>query len=69
MPYEDSVLELVHVSLSMGLIPRFGVCLVLFQLPTGVERVLTSIDTRLANMVSKREPKPDKTGNPNWATY
>ncbi|KAG3173029.1 hypothetical protein PI126_g1048 [Phytophthora idaei] len=53
----------------MGLIPRFGVCLVLFQLPTGVERVLTSIDTRLANMVSKREPKPDKTGNPNWATY
>ncbi|KAL3671919.1 hypothetical protein V7S43_002586 [Phytophthora oleae] len=55
-----AILVLVLVPLSVGLIPLFGVGIVLFQLSAGVVEVLARIDIRLANMVSRREPSLQK---------
>ncbi|KAG7385797.1 hypothetical protein PHYPSEUDO_001042 [Phytophthora pseudosyringae] len=52
-----AILVLVLVPLSVGLVPLFGVGIVLFQLSAGVVEVLARLDIGLANMVSKREPK------------
>lgn len=55
-----AILVLVLVPLSVGLIPLFGVGIVLFQLSAGVVEVLARIDICLANMVSRREPRLQK---------
>ncbi|ETK89952.1 hypothetical protein F441_06308 [Phytophthora nicotianae CJ01A1] len=52
-----AILVLVLVPVSVGLLPLFGVGLVLFQLSAGVVEILARIDIGLANMVSMREPK------------
>ncbi|KAL4109320.1 hypothetical protein PRIC1_001021 [Phytophthora ramorum] len=52
-----AILVLVLVPLSVGLTPLFGVGIVLFQLSAGIVEVLAKVDVRLANMVTKQEPK------------
>ncbi|KAE9343943.1 hypothetical protein PF008_g9456 [Phytophthora fragariae] len=52
-----AILVLVLVPLSVGLVPLFGVGVVLFQLSAAVVEVLARTDIRLANLVSKQEPK------------
>ncbi|OWZ20148.1 hypothetical protein PHMEG_0005468 [Phytophthora megakarya] len=52
-----AILVLVLVPVSVGLIPLFGAGIVLFQVSAGVVEELVRLDIRLANVVSKREPK------------
>ncbi|GMF54894.1 unnamed protein product [Phytophthora fragariaefolia] len=52
-----AILVLVLVPLSVGLVPLFGVGIVLFQLSAAVVEMLAKMDVLLANMVSKHEPK------------
>ncbi|KAG6574417.1 putative soluble pyridine nucleotide transhydrogenase [Phytophthora cinnamomi] len=52
-----AIIVLVLVPLSVGLVPLFGVGIMLFQVSAAVVEVLAKMDIRLANMVSKQEPK------------
>ncbi|GMF13107.1 unnamed protein product [Phytophthora lilii] len=55
-----AILVLVLVPPSVGLVPLFGVGIVLFQLSAAVVELLARMDVHLANVVSRREPKLQK---------